>query len=56
MFLSKFFFNNLEIQNNISNFFKLLWTALLYASNNGHTEIVKILAAQKGIDLNAKAV
>ena len=33
---------------------KLLWTALMMASMNGHTEIVKIFLEQKGIEINAK--
>ena len=28
----------------------------MYASSKGHTEIVKILLEQNGIDINAKAV
>ena len=28
----------------------------MYASRNGHTEIVKMLLEQKGIDINAKDV
>ena len=35
---------------------KLLLTALMYASANGHTEIVKILLEQKVIDINAKDI
>ena len=42
--------------NNIWEFIKLLWTALMRASANGHTEIVKILLEQKGIDINAKDI
>ena len=48
------YFNNLEFQNNIWNFFKLFKTALIWASLRGHTEIVKILVEQEGIDINAK--
>ena len=48
------YFNNLIFQNNIWNFFKLFWTALMWASFNGHIEIVKILVEQEGIDINAK--
>ena len=40
--------------NNIWNFFKLLWTALIFASENENIEILKILIKQKGINLNAK--
>ena len=43
-------------QNNAWNLTKLLWTALMYASVCGHTEIVKILLEQSGIDINAKDV
>ena len=50
----KVYFNNLMFQNNIWNFFKLFRTALIYASEKGHTEIVKILVEQEGIDINAK--
>ena len=42
--------------NIIWNFFKLFNTALIWASKNGHTEIVKILLEQKGIDINAKDI
>ena len=48
------YFNNLLFQNNIWNFFKLFGTALIWASENGHAEIVKILVGQEGIDINAK--
>ena len=48
------YFNNLVFQNNIWNFFKLFWTALILASKNCHAEIVKILVEQEGIDINAK--
>ena len=43
-------------QNHIWNFFKLLCTALMYASKNGHTEIVKIFIEQEGININAKDI
>ena len=47
-------FNNFYLfQNNIWNFFKLFQTALSFASRYGHTEIVKILVEQEGIDINA---
>ena len=48
------YFNNLIFQNNIWNFFKLFRTALICAPEYGHTEIVKILVEQEGIDINAK--
>ena len=48
------YFNNLIFQNNIWSFFKLFGTALMIASERGHTEIVKILVEQEGIDINAK--
>ena len=48
------YFNNIMFQNNIWNFFKLFWTALVIASENGHTEIVKILFEQEGFDINAE--
>ena len=51
---NKVYFNNLIFQNNIWNFFKLFGTALILASEDGHTEIVKILVEQEGIDVNAK--
>ena len=31
-----------------------MYTALIQASENGHTEIVKILVEKEGIDINAK--
>ena len=43
-------------QNNIWKFFNLLDTALMKASWNGHTEIVKILVEQEGININAKDI
>ena len=43
-------------QNNIWRFFKLLWTALMPATDNGYTEIVKILLKKDGIDINSKNV
>ena len=43
-------------QNDIWKLFKLLFTALMRASANGNTEIVKILVEQKGIDINAKNI
>ena len=48
------YFNNFKFQNNIWNFFTLFKAALIIASENGHTEIVKILVKQEGIDINAK--
>ena len=47
---NKVYFNNFLFQNNIWNFIKLFETALIWASFNGHTEIVKILVEQEGID------
>ena len=43
-------------QNNDWNLIKLLWNALMIASGNGRTEIVKILLEQNGIEINAKNV
>ena len=48
------YFIKLTFQNNIWNLFKLFKTALILASENGHTKIVKILVEQEGIDINAK--
>ena len=46
---------NRKILNyNIWNFIKLFKTALMIASQNGHTERVKILVAKEGININAK--
>ena len=50
----KVYFTNFGFQNNIWNFFKLFYTALMKASKYSHTEIVKILVEQEGIDVNAK--
>ena len=36
--------------------FKLFRTALLWASYSGHSEIVKLLIGQEGIDINAQDV
>ena len=47
-------FTNLIFQNSIWSLFKLFYTALIWASQNGHTEIVKILVEQEGIHNNAK--
>ena len=44
------------IQNNIWDLFELFQTALMWASANGYTEIVKILVKQEGIDINAKDI
>ena len=43
-------------QNRVWNFFKLLWTAVIYASKEGHTEIVIMLVEHEGIDTNAKDI
>ena len=44
------------IQNDIWKLLKLFETALILASMKGHTEIVKILVEQEGIDINAKDI
>ena len=36
--------------------FNLLCTALIWASYNGHTQIIKMLVKQEGIDINAKDI
>ena len=43
-------------QNNIWKLFKLLWTALIWASEEGHTEILSMLLEQEGIDINSKDI
>ena len=43
-------------ENDIWKFIKLLYTALMIASVNGHSEIVKILVEKEGIDINAKDI
>ena len=43
-------------QNNVWNFIRLLWTALMLASEKGYIEIVKMLLDQNGIEINAKNV
>ena len=43
-------------ENNIWNFIKLLWTALMQASDRGQKGIVKIFVEQKGININAKDI
>ena len=44
------------LKSYIWKFFKLLYTSLMGASYFGHTETVKILVAQEGIDINAKNI
>ena len=46
--------NYLIFQNNVWSFFNIFKTALMNASENDNTEIVKILVEQEGIDINAK--
>ena len=43
-------------QNDIWKIFKLLWTALMKASEKGHTKTAKMLVEQEGIDINAKTI
>ena len=50
------YFIQLIFQSNIWYLFKLFISALMFAAQNGHTEIVKLLLKQKGIDFNAKDV
>ena len=42
--------------NDIWKHFKLHRTALIFASEYGHKETVKILVKQKGIHINAKDI
>ena len=44
------------IHNNIWNFIDFFKTALIMASDNGYSEIVKMLLEKRGIDINAKTV
>ena len=46
----------MRFQNNYWNLIKLLLTALMIASQNEHTEVVKMLLEQDGIEINAKDV
>ena len=43
-------------QNHYWNFIKLFYTALIWASRIGHTEVAKVLIEQNGIDINDKNV
>ena len=52
----KIYFNNLIFQSNIWDLFKLLKTSIMKASENGHTDIVKLLLEQEGIDTEAKDI
>ena len=36
--------------------FKLFKTAFIYASENSHTEVIKILVKLEGIDINSKDI
>ena len=56
MIFINIYINYLILRNNIWNFFKLLQTALMYASDYGCTETVKMLVEQEGIDINAKYI
>ena len=44
------------LQNNIRKLYKLYFTALMFASCNGNTEIVKLLVEQEGIDINSQNI
>ena len=46
----------MKLQTHIWKFIKLYKTALIKASEKGHTKIVKILLEQEGIDINAKNI
>ena len=35
---------------------RIIWTPLILAYQNGHTEIVKLLLSQPGIEINCKAI
>ena len=50
------YFNNLIFQNNIWCSFKLFIIALMFASEKGDTEIVKIFVEKEGNDLNLISV
>ena len=43
-------------QNNLWKLIKLLFTALMWASDYGHIKTLKMLVEQEGIDVNAKNV
>ena len=55
MFINIYFYY-LVFENNNQNLFKLFHTALMLVSDIGHTEIVKILVEQEGIDINTKDI
>ena len=48
------YFDNFIFKSYNWNLFKLFETALILASFDGHTEIVRLLLAHEGIDVNAK--
>ena len=48
------YFNHSLFQNNIWKLLILYNTALIWASQNGHAEIVKLLVEQEGFDVNVK--
>ena len=51
------FFHSIEISNHLWNLtLTFNWTALIYAAYNGRTEIVRLLLAQTGIDINIKDI
>ena len=55
-FLISAYFNYFVFKNYIWDYFKLFGTALMFASCNGNTEIVKILLEKEGIDINTKDI
>ena len=46
----------MPFQSNVWFLFNILWSALTFAARFGHTEVVKLLIEQNGIDLNTKTV